>query len=263
MFYTKNTPYFYNCIERQPWIHTLSFYFYFSAEHAACYKPNAAFFEAIGPIHGMRTLQRVIQSIPSDIPILLDVKRGDIGSTAQAYAQASYDLGAHAVTLSPLMGWDSIAPFLSGPYADKGVFVLCKTSNPGSNDFMTLQVSSSTATDPNTMTLYENIARQAREWSPLIGLVVGATDSDALRKARKAAGQDTWILAPGVGAQGGDLEQSLEAGMNQQGTKMLIPVSRGISQASDMNKAAQDLKDSINQTRNKIRNMVCIQFCLM
>lgn len=236
-----------------------------TAEHTACYKPNAAFFEAIGPIHGMQTLQRVIQSIPSDIPILLDVKRGDIGSTAQAYAKASYDLGVHAVTLSPLMGWDSIAPFLSEPYDDKGVFVLCKTSNPGSNDFMTLQVSnhSSSGTSTSTsagemspITLYEQIAHQAREWSPLIGLVVGATDSDALRKARQAAGQDVWILAPGVGAQGGDLEQSLLAGLNHKGTKMLIPVSRGISQASDKNKAAKDLKDSINEARMKVMNQI-------
>lgn len=222
----------------------------FLAEHTCCYKPNAAFFEAIGPTHGMQTLQRVINSIDSDIPILLDVKRGDIGSTAQAYAKACYDMGVHAVTLSPLMGWDSIEPFISGEHSDKGAFILCKTSNPGSNDFMTLQVSSPSSSD--TITLYEQIAKQAKEWSPIIGLVVGATDPIALSKARQAAGEDTWILAPGVGAQGGDLEASLKAGLNQNGTKMLIPVSRGISKAKDMKEAAKQLKDSINQARKKL-----------
>jgi uridine monophosphate synthetase len=223
-----------------------------TAEHTCCYKPNAAFFEAIGPTHGMQTLQRVINLIDSDIPILLDVKRGDIGSTAQAYAKACYDMGVHAVTLSPLMGWDSIEPFISGEHSDKGAFVLCKTSNPGSNDFMTLQVSSPSRSD--TITLYEQIAKQAKEWSPIIGLVVGATDPIALSKARQAAGEDTWILAPGVGAQGGDLEASLKAGLNQNGTKMLIPVSRGISKAKDMKEAAKQLKDSINQARKKLLN---------
>jgi uridine monophosphate synthetase len=115
---------------------------------------------------------------------------------------------------------------------------------------MTLQVSSPSRSD--TITLYEQIAKQAKEWSPIIGLVVGATDPIALSKARQAAGEDTWILAPGVGAQGGDLEASLKAGLNQNGTKMLIPVSRGISKAKDMKEAAKQLKDSINQARKKL-----------
>ena len=101
--------------------------------YAVCYKPNAAFFEALGN-GGAACLQRVIRDvIPADIPVLLDVKRGDIGTTASAYAVASYDhAGADAVTLSPLMGWDSVSPFVTGDYADKGAFLLCKTSNPGS-----------------------------------------------------------------------------------------------------------------------------------
>lgn len=197
----------------------------------------------------MLTLQRVINIIPKDIPILLDVKRGDIGSTAEAYAKACYDMGVHAVTLSPLMGWDSIEPFISGEYANKGAFVLCKTSNPGSNDFLTLQVP---GTAQNQITLYEKIAMQAKEWSPIIGLVVGATDPVALAKARQAAGEDVWILSPGVGAQGGDLEASLKAGLNRSGSKMLIPVSRGISKAKDMKDAAKQLMDSINQAREKV-----------
>ena len=206
----------------------------------------------------MTTLRRVIDAVPSSIPVLLDVKRGDIGSTAQAYAEACYDssngLNADGVTLSPLMGWDSIEPFISGSYSDKGAFVLCKTSNPGSNDLLALSLG-------KDQLMYEKIASLAKIWSdkaigndasdepPRLGLVVGATDPIALEKARQAAGEHVWILAPGVGAQGGDLELSCKVGMNKKGTGMLIPVSRGISRADDPGKKAQELKDSINEAR--------------
>lgn len=236
---------------------------FYTAPHAAAYKPNAAFFEALGPNLGMTTLRRVIDSIPSSIPVLLDVKRGDIGSTAQAYAEACYDskngLNAHGVTLSPLMGWDSVEPFISGEYGNKGAFILCKTSNPGSNDLLALNLGDGT-------TLFEKIASLAKVWSdaaikkdnggedepPRLGLVVGATDPNALEKARKGAGEHVWILAPGVGAQGGDLELSCKAGMNSKGTGMLIPVSRGISRADDPSKKAEELKNSINEARESV-----------
>jgi uridine monophosphate synthetase len=226
-------------------------YDYPTAPFAACYKPNAAFFEAIGPAHGMTTLARVMKSIPSDIPTLLDVKRGDIGSTAEAYAKACYDLGADAVTLSPLMGWDSIAPFLTGVYSNKGAFVLCKTSNPGSNDFLALDMNAGT-------TLYEGIASMAGTWttthSVSLGLVVGATDAVALQKCRKAGGESVWILAPGVGAQGGDLVAACKAGMNASGTGLLIPVSRGISKAPDPAAAAKELRDMMNAAKQDVLN---------
>lgn len=167
--------------------------------YSACFKPNAAFFEALGPNLGVATLRRVLEEIPSDIPILLDVKRGDIGSTSAAYADASYDLGADAVTLNPLMGWDSVAPFVTGKYSNKGAFLLCKTSNPGSNDLLGLNLLSN-------QTLYEMIATLSGRWSneydANLGLVVGATDPQALKRAREAGGQNVWLLAPGVGAQG-------------------------------------------------------------
>ncbi len=235
------------------------------APHAAAYKPNAAFFEAIGPNLGVTCLRRVIASIPDGIPTLLDVKRGDIGSTAQAYAEACYDdpngVNADGVTLSPLMGWDSVAPFITGTYSDKGAFVLCKTSNPGSNDLLALQLGSDG-------TLFEKIANLAQTWSnraieesssdgagsepPRLGLVVGATDPDALSKARAAAGPDVWILAPGVGAQGGDLDAACRAGLNHNGTGMLIPVSRGISRAQDPGAKAKELKEGINAARQAV-----------
>ena len=218
--------------------------------YTACYKPNVAFFEAIGPTHGMTTLKRVIKScIPCDIPILLDVKRGDIGSTAEAYASACYELGADAVTLSPLMGWDSISPFVTTPYHSKGAFLLCKTSNPGSNDLLALRLSSGT-------TLYEYIAQLTGQWSRdhtvSLGLVVGATDAVALSNSRKAGGESVWILAPGVGAQGGDLVSACKAGMNAQGTGLLIPVSRGISNAADPGLAAKKLVEMIQAARKEM-----------
>jgi uridine monophosphate synthetase len=194
----------------------------------------------------------------------LDVKRGDIGSTAEAYAEACYDdpngVNADGVTLSPLMGWDSVAPFISGKYSDKGAFVLCKTSNPGSNDLLALSLSQG-------QTLFEKIAGLAQTWSdkaitesnmdtnsepPRLGLVVGATDPDALSKARKACGPKMWILAPGVGAQGGDLDAACRAGLNGEGTGMLIPVSRGISRADDPGAKAKELKEGINTARQVI-----------
>jgi len=232
-----------------------------TAEHTVCYKPNAAFFEALGTKLGNVTLRRVIDAIPNDIPVLLDVKRGDIGSTAAAYAEACYEekdgLNAGGVTLSPLMGWDSVSPFITGKYADKGAFVLCKTSNPGSNDILALNL--------QQQTVFEKIAGLANEWSssaasdsptssttPRLGLVVGATDPSSLSKARKAAGSKLWILAPGVGAQGGDLDAACRAGLNDEGTGMLIPVSRGISRATDPAAEAMKLKEGINAARKAV-----------
>jgi len=226
--------------------------------YAACYKPNAAFFEALGSDLGNTTLARVLREIPAEIPILLDVKRGDIGSTASAYAEACYDhLGGRvdAVTLSPLMGWDSVGPFVSGKYSNKGAFLLCKTSNPGSNEILALKLA-------DGQTVYERIAKLSLDWSKkpedgtsaTLGLVVGATDSTALSNARAAAGEGVWILAPGVGAQGGNLEEACRSGMNQQGSCMLIPVSRGISQAADPQAAAKELCEQINAVRAKIQS---------
>jgi len=220
--------------------------------YAACYKPNAAFFEALGD-NGATTLVRVLKEIPSNVPILLDVKRGDIGSTAAAYAEACYEhCKADAVTLSPLMGWDSVAPFVTEKCSSKGAFLLCKTSNPGSNELLALNLA-------DGETVFERIAKLSQEWSiksggASLGLVVGATDAVALAKARKAAGEGVWILAPGVGAQGGDLEDACSAGLNEKGTAMLIPVSRGISRASDPGAAAKQLMENINQVRAKLQS---------
>lgn len=128
---------------------------------------------------------------------------------------------------------------------------MCKTSNPGSNDLLALDQGSST-------TLYETIAKLAGQWSfqhkASLGLVVGATDSIALSRARKAGGESVWILAPGVGAQGGDLELALASGLNSNGTGMLIPVSRGISRADNPGEAAKELQEKISAARSMQTN---------
>ena len=218
--------------------------------YAAAYKPNAAFFEIFGA-PGMDVLKRVIESIPSDIPVVLDVKRGDISTTAEAYAGASYTaLGAHCVTLNGYMGIDSIEPFTRS--ASTGVFVLCKTSNPSSNELQTLSLKS-----VDNYKLYEQVAKLATTtWNSKqnVGLVVGATDTEALGNVRKVA-PEAWILAPGVGFQGGDLYSALSAGLtaNEKVTGLLLPVSRGISRAADPAVAAKDLRDAINKVRDELR----------
>jgi uridine monophosphate synthetase len=222
-----------------------------TAPYAACYKPNGAFFEALGAELGGVTLERVLNEIPDTIPVLLDVKRGDIGSTATAYATACYaHSSVSAVTLSPLMGWDSVGPFVTEKYANKGAFLLCKTSNPGSNDLLALNLQSNE-------TLFERIAKLTQQWATEhnadLGLVVGATDNSALALARKAAPL-SWILAPGVGAQGGDLKEALAAGLSKTSKvgNMLIPVSRGISKAASPSQAAKELVEQINAVRQEI-----------
>ena len=224
--------------------------------YAACYKPNAAFFEALGEA-GHISLKKLIAAIQQrGVLVLLDIKRGDIGSTATAYAKAAYgDMGADAVTLSPLMGYDSVAPFVTDAFSQKGAFLLCKTSNPGSNDLLALDLAS------KNCTLYEHIARLVgHEWnarsddiSRNLGLVVGATDAVALHKARQAAGPHVWILAPGVGAQGGELIPACRAGCNPQGSGLLIPVSRGVARADDPAQAAEELRDQIRHAVAQVK----------
>uniref|UniRef100_A0A7S3LI26 Orotidine 5'-phosphate decarboxylase n=1 Tax=Aplanochytrium stocchinoi TaxID=215587 RepID=A0A7S3LI26_9STRA len=212
---------------------------------AAAYKPNAAFFEALGP-KGITNLYKLIKSIPDGIPVVLDAKRGDISSTAAAYATAAFECAkADCITLHPYMGYDSIEPFVV-PDVSKGCFVLCKTSNPSSNDFETLSLQSGEL-------LYENVARKCEEWNKAtnnIGLVVGATDVEALSRSRKAA-PNLWILAPGVGFQGGNLEAAADAGLMSNGLGLLVPVSRGISRAKDPKSAAEELRAVLNSVRVK------------
>ncbi len=215
-------------------------------EAVCAVKPNMAFFEQHGPA-GYALLEKLRKDIPGDRILLIDAKRGDIGSTAQAYARAVFDvLGADAVTLNPLMGEDSVAPFLA--HADRGVFLLTRTSNPGAADFLEQKLASG---EP----LYERIVSTSATWpgaAGAVGYVVGATDPFAVAAVRKLA-SDAPLLTPGVGAQGGDLEATVSAGLDSRGGGMLIPLSRGIAKAADPGAAATELRDAINDIRTARR----------
>ena len=219
-----------------------------TARYAAAFKPNAAFFELFGA-EGWTALKQVIEAIQEEsdrmgsmIPVILDAKRGDIASTAEAYAESAFEnLGAHCITLSPYLGKDSIEPFIQN--SEKGVFLLCKTSNPGAGDLQDLILASG---DP----LHIHVAKLAQSWNNRnnVGLVVGATYPDALARVREVV-PDIWFLAPGIGAQGGELEPALKAGLRKDGKGMLIPVSRGIGRAEKPGVAAAELRDTMLELR--------------
>ena len=229
-----------------------------TADLALAFKPNAAFFEAFGA-GGVDVLRQVIAAVPPGIPVILDAKRGDIASTAEAYARAAFEaLGAGAVTLSPYLGHDSLEPFLSDP--ERGGFLLCKTSNPGASDLQDLRLARPLAGQTLSInraaqveTVYEMVAALAQRWNVQdnLGLVVGATYPQALQRVRALA-PELWILTPGVGAQGGDLQAALQAGLRPDGLGMLVPVSRSIARASDPRQAADELRRSINEVRGAL-----------
>jgi uridine monophosphate synthetase len=234
-----------------------------AAPYAAAFKPNAAFFEVFGA-EGWTALKEVISAIHAEsvrlgskIPVILDAKRGDIASTAEAYAHSAFEtLAADAITLNPYLGRDSIEPFIQNP--EKGVFLLCKTSNPGASDLQDLTVDHgpltmnhrppSTVHGLSSMPLYEYVARLAQTWNSAdnIGLVVGATHPEALARVRSAA-PDLWFLVPGVGTQGGDLETALRRGLRADGKGMLVNVSRSISRSENPRSEAAKLRDEMLQ----------------
>jgi orotidine 5'-phosphate decarboxylase subfamily 2 len=240
-----------------------------TSRYAAAFKPNAAFFEVFGP-EGWTALKDVVDGIQEEsnrmgsmIPVILDAKRGDIASTAEAYAKSAFEnLDVDCITLSPYLGKDSIEPFIQK--SEKGVFLLCKTSNPGSGDLQDLLVdgrqwtvdgdSRSIVNGPRSMPLYEYVAHLAQQWNTKnnIGLVVGATHLEAMKRIRAAA-PDLWFLAPGVGAQGGELESALREGLRKDGKGMLINISRSIARAEKPGLAAAELRDQILEIREQIR----------
>jgi orotidine-5'-phosphate decarboxylase len=224
-----------------------------TAPYVCAFKPNSAFFEVLGPM-GMQALQEVVKVIPADIPVIYDAKRGDIGNTALNYAAMAFDVyDFDAVTINPYMGYDSVKPFLA--YRDKGVLLLCRTSNPGARDFQDLPVQ----VDGEVRPLYEVMAQTIQTWNSEgnCGLVVGATYPEELARLR-ALCPDMFILVPGVGAQGGDLAASVRAGVDANGGKAIISVSRGILYAGDGDEFAEEaareaarLRDRINDARNE------------
>jgi orotidine-5'-phosphate decarboxylase len=223
-------------------------------EHAACYKPNAAFYE---DSDGWRALAETISyAHGKDVPVLLDAKRADIGNTARQYAEMLDD-GADAITVNPYLGRDALEPFLQREEA--GVFVLCRTSNTGGEDLQDLELDSG---EP----VYERVAALADLWNRNgnVGLVVGATAPDELEEIRKIV-PDLPFLVPGVGAQGGDAEAAVEFGLAEMpgsDTRVgLVNSSRGIIFAGEeaqgegdayfraAGEAAKRLKRRLNQYR--------------
>ena len=220
-----------------------------TADLVCAYKLNFAFYEALGT-GCFDTLKYSLKCVPEDIPVIADAKRGDIGNTARAYAAAIFDeLCFDAATVSPYLGHESIEPFTA--YADKGVFILCRTSNPGSADFQSLRIAES------GKTLFETVADKAEEWNRNgnIGLVVGATCPEEMEIIRRQH-PGLPLLIPGIGAQGGDVEKTVRYGTDVNGEKAIISSSRqiiyaskGADFASAARKAAAELRDSINSFR--------------
>ena len=214
-------------LEQPGWVETFNRGLVEATSDLVCaYKPNLAFYEALG-LEGWEGLRRTLAAIPSDIPIIADGKRGDIGSTSAAYARALFEeLQVDAATLAPYVGLDGLEPFLQ--YHDRGLLILCKTSNPGSADFQDLEVH----WRGQTMPLYQAVARRVVEWNSQgnCGLVVGATYPEQLGAVRTLA-PDLPILIPGVGAQEGDLEAALQQGADLRGEMAIVNVSRGIAYA--------------------------------
>jgi len=217
----------------------------------SAYKPNLAFWLAQGS-SGVDQLQRLIEHIPDDIPVILDGKFGDVGHTAELYALAAYgQLGADAVTANPYLGVDAISPFVA--VAQHGVFLLARTSNPSAPDMQNLAL--------GDMQIYKYAAKLAAGWdleySGTCGVVVGATYPGELAQIRSIA-PDLPFLIPGIGAQGGDLRAAVEHGSTADGIGPIINSSRGIiyaSSGSDFAAAAREaaltLRDRINECREE------------
>lgn len=215
------------------------------------YKPNLAFFEALG-IGGMQTLLEALRSVPAHIPVIADAKRGDIGNTARFYAQALFEVyDFDAATVNPYGGFDAVEPFLA--YADRGVFVWCRSSNPGAAALQDLPLS-------DGRPLYEAVAALARSWNTNgnVGLVMGATWPEQLARVR-ALCPALPILLPGVGSQAADLAEAVRAAMDGEGEGFIVSSSRqvlyagaGDSAAREARKVALALRDGINREREAV-----------
>ena len=225
-----------------------------TAEHACSFKPQIAHFAALGAEDALARLIAHIHARHPAIPVILDSKRGDIGSTAQHYATEAFDrYGADAVTVNPYLGRDSLQPFLDR--ADRGVVVLCRTSNPGAGDLQDLLVQAENGVG---RPLYQHVAAKvAKQWNEHgnCALVVGATWPGQLREVRAIVG-DVPLLVPGVGAQGGDVAAAVTNAKTRDGTGLIVSSSRAILYASNGDdfaeaaaEAARSLRDEINRYR--------------
>ena len=236
-----------------------------TAQFACAFKPQIAYFASQRAEDQLEALIAHMHARHPGVPVILDAKRGDIGSTAEHYAREAFErYRADAVTLSPYMGFDSIEPYLA--YAGKGVILLCRTSNPGGGDLQSLRVVAARdasapddgragATDPAPEQLFERVARLAAgPWnaSGELGLVVGATYPRELHRVREIVGEMP-LLVPGVGAQGGDIDAVVDAGATAQGSGMMVNSSRAILYASAGEDFATAAADAARATRDALR----------
>jgi orotidine-5'-phosphate decarboxylase len=219
-----------------------------TSDLVCAYKPNIAFYEALGP-GGIESLIKTIEFIPKEIPVILDAKRSDVSYTAKFYAKSIFTVfNADAVTVNPFLGFDSLRPFLD--YHEKGIFILCLTSNKGSGDFQRL----------GKKPIYKLIAELTMEWNfhNNCGLVVGATNPNELKEIRNIA-KNIPILIPGIGAQGGSLEKAVKFGTDKKGGNAILNVSRSIIYASkETNFASVARKRAFNYRDliNKVKSVV-------
>jgi orotidine-5'-phosphate decarboxylase len=220
-----------------------------TSDLVCAYKPNVAFYEALGPERGYAALRKTLAAIPPHIITLADAKRGDVEHTARAYVKALYDdLGFDAATVNPYLGLDSVVPWIER--SDKAAIIVCRTSNPGAPDFQDLLVQVEDGTRP----LYEVVAERAKSWDRHgnVGLVVGATYPDEMRRLR-ALCPDTLFLVPGVGAQQGSLDDAVRAGIDARGRGLLISASRGVTYASKGADFAAAARAAATKLRDEIR----------
>ena len=224
-----------------------------TADLVCCFKPQIAYFAAHRAEEQLEALIEHIHAAHPDTPVILDAKRGDIGSTAEQYAIEAFErFKADAITVNPYMGRDSVDPYLA--YPDKGVILLCRTSNPGGSDLQFLEVD----TPKGRMKLYEHVARTvAEDWnaSGNCGLVVGATYPAEIARVRELTG-NLPLLVPGIGAQGGDIAATLAAGRTAKGAGLMINSSRAVLYAGKdedfaeaARKVALETRDAINAHR--------------
>jgi orotidine 5'-phosphate decarboxylase subfamily 2 len=214
-----------------------------TAEQACCYKPNSAFWEQYGP-DGWRALSELRAAIPADIPVLMDAKRADVGISMRAYARAIFEqMGMDAATVHAYHGEDSLAEFTR--YADRGVYVVARSSNPGAASLQHL--------DAGGRPLYIRVAMlaEAMNGGGNVGLVAGATAPAEVAELRAAAAGLPFLL-PGIGAQGGDLEASVAAAWNGDEASCLVASSRSVLYAADPAAAARELKEAINSVLARV-----------
>lgn len=222
-----------------------------TSDLVCAYKPNIAFYEALGN-EGQDALKRTRDYIPENIPVIVDAKRGDIGNTARAYARALFEyFDFDATTASPYLGYDSLEPFID--YHDRGVFILCRTSNKGALDFQSLSIK----TKNGMKMLFEIVAGKVDQWNRHgnLGLVVGATYPEELKSIRQAY-PEMPLLIPGVGTQGGELDKVVKWGVDKKRERTVINSSRQILYASKGKDFAEAARNAALKLRDEINGLL-------